>query len=571
MMRLGVVALLALAACGPEGRPPGNGNGSGDGTGSCPACSADNTAVIDCDGNVSSCNQDQLCSAGACMDACAAAEANDSSVGCDYYAIDMDGADGPPKGGCFTMFVANTSREAVHMNLDWKGTPIDLARFAKIPTGSGQSLAYGAYDPAAGLPPGKVAIVFLSYVPGLMSVACPVPPALGAGPQIAGTGRGHAFHLTTDLPVVAYQMLPYGGGAAAATGASLLLPTSAWGDNYVAVSASDPVGPAPPIPIAQGPSHNIVAMEDATTVTIRPKSAIAAGAGLPAGAAGQPYTFMLNRGEYAQFTQFAPLSGSPITADKPVGVFGGHQIMSIDFCCGDHGEQMLAPVRALGSEYVAAPHPDRVSPNEPRIFRIYGAVDGTTLTYDPPGVGPAGVNLGEMLEIRTATPFTVRSQDVDHPFAMFTYMTGSGAEEDVPKGAVGGGVGDPDFVRLVPPAQFLQHYVFFTDPTYPFTQLTVVRAKKSDGLFAEVELGCLGNLTGWRPVGGGQYELTTVKLVDTWAGIGGCNNGIQEMRSAGPFGVWVWGWGSDATRTGWVSYGYPAGEGVLPINDVVIY
>jgi hypothetical protein len=38
------------------------------------------------------------------------------------------------------------------------------------------------------------------------------------------------------------------------------------------------------------------------------------------------------------------------------------------------------------------------------------------------------------------------------------------------------------------------------------------------------------------------------------------------MSSNGPFGVWVWGWGSEDT-----CYGYPAGEGVLPINDVVIY
>ena len=70
-----------------------------------------------------------------------------------------------------------------------------------------------------------------------------------------------------------------------------------------------------------------------------------------------------------------PLSGSPIEADKPIGVFGGHTIMSIDRCCGDHGEQMLAPVRALGSEYVAAPHPSRKAGSDPRIYRIF---DGTS-------------------------------------------------------------------------------------------------------------------------------------------------------------------------------------------------
>jgi len=51
------------------------------------------------------------------------------------------------------------------------------------------------------------------------------------------------------------------------------------------------------------------------------------------------------------------------------------------------------------------------------------------------------------------------------------------------------------------------------------------------------------------------------------------------MDSTAPFGVWVWGWGSETvappsgptpTNTGWVSYGYPAGEGVLPLNDVIL-
>jgi len=52
----------------------------------------------------------------------------------------------------------------------------------------------------------------------------------------------------------------------------------------------------------------------------------------------------------------------------------------------------------------------------------------------------------------------------------------------------------------------------------------------------------------------------------------GCNNGVQVMNSKNGFGVWVWGWGGNDTtpKTGWVSYGYPAGEGVLPINDVII-
>jgi hypothetical protein len=73
------------------------------------------------------------------------------------------------------------------------------------------------------------------------------------------------------------------------------------------------------------------------------------------------------------------------------------------------------------------------------------------------------------------------------------------------------------------------------------------------------------------PVGtAGEYEIAQVKIVDHFNGVGGCNNGVNTMDSTAPFGVWVWGWGSEDTMTGWVSYGYPAGEGVLPINDVII-
>ena len=503
------------------------------------------------------------------MNACQAAEANHSSVGCDYYAVDMDAAMGPPMDACFTIFVANTSRDNVHMTVHFGTSQLNLATFAKLPVGTGQSLTYAAYDPVAGLPPGKVAIIFAAYAPGgggplMPNVACPVPAAVGTDAQLSGTGLGTAFHVVTDLPVVAYQMLPYGGGAAAATGASLLLPTSAWGTNYVAVTAYDQGGGAPPIPVPMGPSFNVVAMEDNTNVTIRPKSNIAGGGGLVAGTANTPYMFSLNKGQHAQITQYAQMSGSPVTADKPIGMFGGHQIMSVDRCCGDHGEQMLAPVRALGWQYVAAPHPDRMPQSDPRIFRIFGAVEGTQLTYDPPNAGPAAVTLGEWVEIRTTTPFSVKSQDDQHPFSMFTYMTGAGEQGE-------GGFGDADFVRLVPPQQYQSHYVFFTDPSYPFTQLTVVRTKKN-GAFKDVGLKCMSQpISNWQPVGNGENEIAFVKLVDTWNPQNGCNNGVQQMDSEAPFGVWVWGWGSEGTSTGWVSYGYPAGEGVLPINDVVIY
>ncbi len=563
-MRTGsaLVSIILLAACGAAKRDPGGGNGGDSG----PGGSGSNTT----------------CSGNSCSASCEAAEANHSSVGCEYYAVDMDGAQGPPYDACYAVFVANVSTSPAHISVDRAGTTVDLSMYAKLPAGTGQSLTYQSFDPTGGLAPGAVAILFLDYYLGSLgdigNVACPVPAAFKGGVQVHGTGVGTAFHITTDTPVVAYQELPYGGGSAAATGASLLIPTSAWQNNYIAVSAWDDANVGIPINVG-GPSHDIVAMTDDTIVTIRPQSKISAGSGVAAGSANEPWSITLNRGEYVQLTQSEPLSGSPITSSAPVGVFGGHQIMDIDRCCGDHGEQMLTPVSALGNEYVAAPHGAR-KPNDnvdTRIFHIYGAVDGTQLTYEPANLGSATINQGQMIEVRTPGAFVVRSQDLDHPFAFFTYMSGAGDDSD-PGGSDYdpnwvGGWGDPDFVRIVPPQQYLSHYVFFTDPTYPFTTLTVTR-QQVNGVFADVTLDCLGTIPAadWQPVGtSGKYQIAFEKLVDHWtSSIGTCNNGVHVMDSTQQFGVWVWGWGSEDTSTGWVSYGYPAGEAVLPINTVVI-
>src|SRR5512135_349423 len=273
-MRTRFIWLVTMVmACGPSGRHNGPGGGdSGSSAQVCPRCSDDNSSVIDCQGNATECPPDQLCSAGTCMDGCQAAVDNHASVGCDYYAVDMDAAEGPPQDACYTVFVANTSRGPAHINVEWNGQSVDLSQFAKLPQGQGQSLTFGAYDPTAGLAPGQVAILFLAYAPGANplapNVTCPVPAAIGTDAQISGDGYGHAFHITTDLPVVAYQMLPFGGGRAAATGASLLLPTSAWGTNYIAVTAYDATSQAP-ISVPQGPSLNIVAMEDGTHIMMR--------------------------------------------------------------------------------------------------------------------------------------------------------------------------------------------------------------------------------------------------------------------------------------------------------------
>ena len=86
-----------------------------------------------------------------------------------------------------------------------------------------------------------------------------------------------------------------------------------------------------------------------------------------------------------------------------------------------------------------------------------------------------------------------------------------------------------------------------------------------------MSLDCAGALTGWQPVG--QYEWTRIDLVrHDFAAQGNCSTGPHVMESKSPFGLWVWGWGTPETTTftANVSYGYPGGMNVQPINQVVI-
>lgn len=574
----GVLTAGVVASCSATapGRTFGSGGGGGEGPTSGPGAPGTSGSGEGGDifgvggGPISSCSPScgptETCVDGQCLSGCAAAEKTQSSVGCEYYAVAMDaikggGPTGAPFNGCFVAFVANTSAGPAHIDASFNGASIDLGQFAKIPSGSGKALAYGAYDPGAGLAPGQVAILFLHSGPG--GVPCPVPAALTSGVQISGTGYTSAFRIQSDVPVVAYQMLPYGGGSAAATGASLLLPTSSWDTNYIAANAYKASFIS-----STSPSLNIVAAEDATSITLLPKAAISGGGGVQPATAGQPVTYTLSAGQVLQITQQAELTGSPVQATKRIGLFAGHVCLNVpaDVVACDHAEQQIPPIKALGHEYVAVSYRQRSSKPENPLWRIVGVVDGTSLTYEPDVGGPVTVALGEVVELSTATPFTVKSQDAAHPFLLMTYMSGWGAVDP--------DYGDADAVRVSPSDQYLKRYVFFTDPTYPETNLVVIRKRGPSG-FAEVSLDCAGNLTGFTPVGtAGEYEWTRTDLVrHNFEPQGACDNGRHEMSSAEPFGLWVWGWGSSETPgvfTAAVSYGYPAGEGVVPINNVVV-
>ncbi len=533
----------------------------GSGTGCNLTCSPEFDQVLCDDDIVEACDPGSFCVNNTCqpLSACDAAGLLQRSEGCDFWAVKTE-LNPEAEGACFAVFVANTGNTAAHLTVRHGDTQLPVNSFSRIPKGQGQDLAFVPYNNVAGLPVGEVAILFLSRGPGNYP-NCPAGPAIAEETQITGTGRGLAFHITSDVPVAAYQMQPFGGGSGAVTAASLLLPTSVWDDSYIAVNAG-----------AAGPSGTplltFISRENDTNITLRPKTPVKPGKNVEGGPAGMPITYTLARGESLQINQSDELTGSTILADKPFALFGGSTCLNIPtnvYAC-DGAHQQIPPVRALGHAYAAVRYRDRVA-NKPESppWRLVGAAKDTQLIWTParPAGAPTTLTLGQVADFNAAGPFHVRSQDEDHPFYAAAYMTG---------GQPFGGAGDPEWVNLIPPAQFQRRYIFFTDPTYPETELVVVR-REEDGEFADVDLDCTGPLVAWKPLADG-IEWTRVQLVTgNFSKVGKCANGRREITSSKPFGVTVWGWGSAASGlvyTKFVSYAYPAGATIRSINTVQI-
>ncbi len=547
-----------------------------------PGCSLDLHDVVDANGNViQTCPPDQGCAAGVCVSACAAAGTAKGSVGCDFvvatpaffaglYPVDF--------GPCFSVFLANAWGKDAVVTIVRNGQTFGASQFGLIAQAGVAPSAWSPI-PSSGIPPGAVGVLFLEHNDS-GSFLCPITPAItsvSASAEIHGTGRGKAWHITTTFPVSGYDILPFGGAASALPGATLLLPTSAWGTNYIAALPKLTSGTAQGM--SGGPQWGqIVAMQDNTTVQIVSTTALPSGSGVKAAPFNVTTSYTLSAGEIIQWqgpydssatpaSTAMDMSGSILSSNAPIAFNGGNGYLCLGSatssgggCDSDH--EQIAPVAALGFEYAVAPYQSRLAAGEESIlYRFVGTAGGTTLSYDPavPGA-PTTLTLGQMAEFEAKGPFVVASQDASHPFHVAQMMSGC---DVIP--STGKCVGDEDYTSVLPPAQFLKQYIFFTDPTFDSTNLILVRVKASTG-FKDVNVDCVGVVAGWKAMGAsGTYEWTSVDLVrDKIAQGNSCQNGPHTATSDAPFGVTVWGLSSAA------SYAYAAGGNVASINPLVI-
>lgn len=527
-------------------------------------CGRDLRTVVDgCDESkvITECPTDQGCADGKCVPACAVGMS--STMGCEFVPLQP-----PPEslsiGSCFAAVLANAWEIPARIEAEYDGKPLDVTSSIRIMRADGT-----INEPFTGeLLPGEVAVLFLSeQASGFLSIACPdgVTPAMRQVTAQAGTRRGSTFRIKTTAPVSAYSVYPFAGSAGQGTSSTMLLPVASWKTDYVVTSPWE-------MRYYQTerlhPTTQIVAAEDETEVTLIGSVHVLPGVDVESAEKGNAKTYRLKRGEQIQFFQEQDLTGSRIGSNKPIGVYVGHQAMAIPTgmtCCGDSSQTALFPVKTWGREYAVVPHRSRRAKEAPEdyLFRITAAVDGTVLTYEPsaPKEAPLSLAAGQSVMFTSQAPFVVKSQDRDHPVAVFSYMTGEEFAQ------AQGFQGDPEFVPVVPSEQYLGKYVFLVDTTHANSQLVIVRARENGKEFAPVSLDCAGVLEDWTPLGAsGEYEYTRVWLTKEkkpqTVGSGTCGAGRHVVESAGAVGITVWG------TAPYASYGYPGGGALRTLNDV---
>src|SRR5690606_24060173 len=151
------------------------------------------------------------------------------------------------------------------------------------------------------------------------------------------------------------------------TDAFLAIPTDAAGTEFRTLAYS---------PGSNGPTgFGVVATDDGTTVTVTPSVAVA---GHPAGS---PYTVDLDRGQTYQLKDSVDSSGSTITSNKPVSVYGFHQCANIpvDVAFCDHIVEQLPPTSAWGTSFLSVRLANRTAGD---TYRVLADEDGTVVTVD---------------------------------------------------------------------------------------------------------------------------------------------------------------------------------------------
>jgi hypothetical protein len=532
------------------------------------------------------------CFAGSCVSPCIKDPKFLSHSGCDYWAVDLD-----------NHISANQSPYAICVsNLGDEATEVSISR--KTAAGANSEKIESRM-----VQPGSLEIFHLQES------------------QVQGSGiKYKAYRVQSEAPIVAYQFNPLDNVDVFSNDASLLLPASTLGTEYIVMSRAQFLAGGPDIGAfetcaevcSQYPGSQcfgdfnelcavpyrgtltVLATVAGTQVTIVPTSSTLASDDGSVGAMtpGETYTYTLEPFQVLNVVtgqDGGDLTGTVITANKPIAVFGGHESSSSsDLCCTDHLEQQLFPTKSWGKQYLATKsYPRGV---EQDYWRILAMEDQTTITFNPPSIESMHIiGRGQWFEISTTQDFEIIA---DKPITVAQVLASSAEITTAPMGMpcsfdsecdvqagyscltidlVGntachpafcfgptdsscpGGhsctcyglncacypVGDPAMILTPPVEQFRKDYVFLSPDAYLLDFVNIIAPIGTAVTLDGVTLPSAN----FKAIGATGFGVARHMVSD----------GVHTIVATNPVGVIAYGYDKD------VSYGYTAG---LNLNDL---
>jgi len=346
-----------------------------------------------------------------------------------------------------------------------------------------------------------------------------------SGAQLLGSDSIEAkgIHVTALSEVTVYGI----NRIQATTDAYLGLPTDILGTEYVVLGYKN-------ANIINASEFAIVGTQDATAVTITPSVTTFS---RPAGVA---FTILLNRGDTYQLINVdaapADLSGTIVSSDHPVAVFGGHMCANVPpgvvFC--DHLVEELPPTTAWGKSFVTMPLATRRNGD---TFRFIASEPGTTVAVN--GAVVATLNRGQLFEQIVDGPAQITA---DHPIMVAQYSNGT---------AFDGVTSDP-FMMLIPPfEQFLASYTVTTPASgFTFNFVNVVAPAAAVGSI--LLDGSTIPSAAFTPICSSGFSGAQLAVA----------LGAHNLTGSRPFGVFVYGFDNAD------SYGYPGGMSLSAVATV---
>lgn len=359
-----------------------------------------------------------------------------------------------------------------------------------------------------------------SVTPGTVTT---VDVPVGAEVRTSDAVQDKGIHVTANDPVTVYGLNRLGF----TTDAFLGLPTDVLGTEYITLGFGN-------VNIVNKTEFMVVAAVDGTTVSITPSVTTGPRVG------GTPYNITLQQGEAYLLQNTVngdDLSGSFITSDQPIAVYGGHgcaNIPSGSYVACDHIVEQLPPTNTWGTQFVTAPLATRLNGD---TFRFLAGTDNTSVSVN--GANVATLNRGQFHQMIINGPSTISASA---PILVAQYSNCTSYD----------GVTSDPFMMLIPPfEQFLGGYTITTPASgFSINFASVVAPTSAVGsvLFDGAPIAP-GDFT---VIGTSAFSYAHVSLT----------LGSHTFSAPQAFGVFTYGFDSAD------SYGYPGGLSLAPVAVV---